>query len=382
MSKSVTYQSTLSYYDGPEVIETNDAFHDPYIGYAITSSTTAYKFLVVRVPTTSLVKLRLGKIDLLTVVKDFSKYGWYLCETDNLDQPITLVEQAGLNIPEALLPNPDTFMIEQDEESDQVLSEALSRNKFVIHLKLEPTNHHLMHQFKLCDYTDVLSKLNSLIVTAGKSGSQKLSHNEKSELDLSIVAPALKGSVEIIVESTNINEDVFEPNGKLVNAMERIDSTISDVHGAYDLQILVERYGVEFAQKYIKLLKVLVRSEADFSCSWAEPNFQKRSGSSLVFKKAKSLIDDMKQHANEVLHEVDLPVKGKFVEFKRKTGTWGLETKEGLVVGVVDKTERPGKLDGLEVGRETTFHCIERRTFNHALTNSKSTLILKYFECV
>ncbi|MCY4657051.1 MAG: hypothetical protein OXC80_09575 [Gammaproteobacteria bacterium] len=381
MYKSVTYRSTLIFYDSPEVIQTEDHFGDPYIGCVVEPDKTAFRFLVVRVHKDIPTKLRCGEIDLLTMVENYSPYGWYLCETNDLHKPITLEEQDD-DIPEDFLPNPDVYVRKPGTKFDQLVKEAVDRNRVVIRLKIESELHPFTHQLKWRDYEDISSRLRRLIISAGKHITGTLGNNEKSQLDLDILVPAQEGSVEILVAASNENQDLFEPNRLLLDALTQVDSTLDHSHKIDDLRGLAQQYSVEYANLYIDLLKALVRSESDLVCSWADPKIKVKKGSNVHLHNAKKLIYDVKSHPNEILNEAQCRVRGEFVQFKSSTGRWGLQTENGLVVGKVDTAKLPGKLRGLEVGKKYSFDCVKRQTFKGSLAGHEPQYFLREYDPV
>ena len=377
MIKFIEYKSTLMFYDGPELIEAEDRIGGNYIGMALDRDRTAFKFLVVSVTPSVLYQLRHGEIDLRSVVLESAKDGWYVCETDSLEEQISIQNQGDDLIPDTLLPDEDYFVGDTIDHKEVVMLEATARRNFVLLLQIEPKNYHQIHRLNCKDYGDLITGLHFLIISAWRSDSTPTTAVERSKSDLYVVTPAEKGSIRVLFEASKADEDIVDPHRLLVRALEQIDLAISNTDDAEKVRKLSLELGVEFAKKFMKFMQVLHRSKVDLRYSWAEPRLQTGNSNRIRLSTVQKLVSSIENESHKVVKETVRSVHGKFVRFARQSGKWGLDTENGLVEGVVDAKERPNKLDGLEVGAHYTFECIERLTFVQVWTNTNPTLILR-----
>ena len=377
MIKCIEYKSTLMYYDGPELIEANDRIGGQYIGVALDSSKTIFNFLVVGVNPKLLHQLRRGELDLRTVVVESASDGWYLCETDNLDEPIPIQDQGIASIPDELLPNENCFISEKIDSDDVTMLEATDRDRFVLQLCIESKRYDQLHRLKLKDYGDLIAGLNSLIVSTRESDVSTPSQDERVKNELYVVTPAEPGSLRVLFEASKVDEDIFDPHRLLVRALKQIDTVINRDMDADYIKTLSSDYSAEFAKKLMKFMSILEKSEVDLRYSWAEPRFRTENSTKVSHTTAKNFVAAIKAKSSEVLFEADRTVHGCLVTVIRGSGKWGLITNSGVIEGTVDSEDRAAKLDGLTIGSEYTVECVEQQTFNQVWKDAKPTLILR-----
>ena len=376
MTKFLEYKSTITYYDGPEVILALDHLGGNYVGMAVDSDKTVFKFLVVGITPNALYLLRTGEVDLRSVLVDSAKYGWYFCETDSLEDPIKIEDQDMDSIPDMLLPEHGFFVTEPIDYQEDTMMEATNRDSFVLQIQFEPKNPQRAHRLNCKDYGDCILCLNSLITCTLPDGSTFSEGAEYLNVDLDVVTPAAKGSLRVLLEASMVEVDMIDPHHSLVSALKRVDLAVGLTNDADSIKQLSDDHGDEFAKKFLKFMQVLNRSNVDLRYSWAEPRSQTGNSEKMTVNSVQNLVASIKAKSTEELSTVVRQVQGQFVRFARSTGKWGLQTEDGLVVGIVEKDERPTKLDGLEVGAYYTFECFEKQTFDQAWRNAKPTLIL------
>lgn len=383
MIKFVNYQSTLVYYDGPELIHATDHIGGNYIGMAVDTNEAIFKFLVVGVAPTTLRQLRRGAIDLRSLILEAASDGWYTSETVNINDPLEIQHMGESSIPDSLLPDDDYFVSDPINDENQAMLEATDRENFVVHVQFEPRNPDREHRLNCKDYGDFILCLNSLIVSTLHSIEfAEDSVSDKSDIGLDIVTPAAEGSLRVLFEASNSESDIFNPHHLLVRALQQIDLAIGNANDANGLKSLSEEHGEEFAKKFISFMQVLERSNVDLQYAWAEPRFQTGNLKSVSLSHVQHLVASIKQNSNTVLSTSKRSIEGQFERFQRSTGKWGLRTEDGLVEGIIEKEERPTKLDGLEVGAQYIFHCEARLTFSQAWKNASPTLTLRKFDTI
>ena len=127
MPLTIDVKSVLAYYDGPDVISGLDNFGNHYLGLAQEPSNFSFKFLFVRVSSVQASQLYRGNSDLRNIFDESSQFGWYECETDNLEAPIPLDKRINDPIPENLLPADDYFLVDSTQNGNAAMDEASSR---------------------------------------------------------------------------------------------------------------------------------------------------------------------------------------------------------------------------------------------------------------
>lgn len=377
MIKQIKHKATLLYYDGPELIEAQDQIGGSYIGLALDSDTNVFKFLVVGVQPTILRQLRRGEMDLRSLILDSEKFGWYMCETNNIEDPINLEEQNVESIPDSLLPNKNVFVNAPQDKQNFAMSEANNRSNFVVHLKFEPERSDQAHNLNLRDYGELILGLNSLVVSAGESGVLLDEKFEKSKISLDIVTPADKGSLVVLLEASVKDNDMFDPYRLLTHALQKIDGSLRFARNSQNIPDLSKSFGPEYAQKFQIFMEAIERSDADLQYSWAEPRFQVGNIERVSLDYAKSVVNTIKAESNKTISEAEKSVSGIFIKFIQGTGRWGLLTDTGLIEGIVEGVDRETMLNGLVVGKKYKFDCIEKQSFDQAWRNARPTLILR-----
>ena len=112
MRLSIEVKSVLAYYDGPDVVSALDRLGNQYLGLAQEPLELSFRFLFVRVSSVQTSQLLCGNSDLRRVLSESSQFGWYECETDNLEVPIPLSNRIDDPIPEILLPADGYFLVD------------------------------------------------------------------------------------------------------------------------------------------------------------------------------------------------------------------------------------------------------------------------------
>src|SRR4051794_39409625 len=78
MTKDLEYFGTLSYYDGIQIFECRDEVGGNYIGVLVDEFEDGYPiYVVVGVKPIRLQEFRLGKVDLLTIMRDRPRGEWF-----------------------------------------------------------------------------------------------------------------------------------------------------------------------------------------------------------------------------------------------------------------------------------------------------------------
>ena len=186
-----------------------------------------------------------------------------------------------------------------------------------------------------------------------------------------------RGYLEVVLEATNPDNDLFQPHFLLVTGLKRIDDALSNSNDIEHLRDLSERIGANFAKKFLEFMRILARCNVDFRYSWAEPRYRLGSTHEISHSKTQEFVETIRNCGSNVLHKSVREISGRFHRFDRPSGKWGLHTDDGLIVGTISKVDRPEMLDGLQVEGLYAFECVEKLTFSQAWKGEKPSLILR-----
>ena len=378
MNLQLVVKDVISYSDGPEIIEALDRNGGHFIGLVSDSDTFTFKVLLVGVPPSEINRFRVGEVDLRSLVETAAPYGWYICETDDLSLGIEAIGQAH-SIPDDLLPSTGGFLRDGMDKEDAVLRRATERQNFVVLLKFEPKDHHRQHRMNLRSYADLVGELHDLIAVSGTSGfSGRMRTEIRKKVCVDVVVSPKEGSLELFLEASNPDNDMFNPHMHLVQAFERIDNAMTSNITESSIKELSEKLGHEFAIGLIALLKKIEASEIDFNYFWTEPRHESVGGNAIKLADAKAMLAIVDEKSESILYSKPRAYTGAFVQFYTKTGKWGLLTESGQhVVGDSEGSDSGSLLAGLVVDETYTFRCEEILTFGQAWRNAKPTLVLK-----
>ena len=118
MQLCIEIKSILAYYDGPDVISASDRFGNQYLGLAQEPRSLSFRFLIVKVVPLQVTQLDRGTSDLRSVINESSEFGWFECETDNLEAPIPLSGRIRHPIPDSLLPASGYFLVGSNQRQN------------------------------------------------------------------------------------------------------------------------------------------------------------------------------------------------------------------------------------------------------------------------
>ena len=111
--KTIQYQSTLYYYDGPQVIVALDNRGVHFIGVLIDPVAGHDRYLFACTTPERLRKLRAGMLDLRSLLLEQDAREWYIAVVDSeLGQPLTLEQQTAELEGSSLLPESGFFLNE------------------------------------------------------------------------------------------------------------------------------------------------------------------------------------------------------------------------------------------------------------------------------
>ena len=206
----------------------------------------------------------------------------------------------------------------------------------------------------------ILQNFQSLIDHALKThcrDSEISKGNSKSDrIQIDVVIPASAGSFKVLLEFS-ASPDIFDSHTELASALQKIDDLF--MKSTNPQRNLFEEFGNHnrLTESYLKLLRLLKKSDTGFGYTWTEPNYVEPKGSDLSLGQVNVLLEIINNE--KIFSDSKIEFIGDFERVNRSAKTWGLLTDNGIVIGEV--REDGPQLDGLEVGRRYKFFCKEER---------------------
>ena len=373
--KIVKYIATLHYYDGPQIIEAHDLIGGHYIGVWIHQEDGQKAYLIQGVPPNNLAEFRAGKTGLRETLLRLDNEQWYLTDVNpDIDEPMPLIPQSGRIDDSGLLPK-EGFTLYERSTDDSIVEQARARNNTVLQFTTESPQNYGGHRMQLEVFSGLLGNIQNLVKYAYKAELKNLSAEKpysKFAHMMDVIVPAAPGSFCFVLEAHQ-RVDLLGDN-ELNLALKRVDELFEDISSHNVSSDLLDKHRGHLAACYLRLLKLLVNHRISIDYTWATPNLAHSSRKSMSFAKAEYLVDFLSEVAN--LGQEVVVLEGKFQTFNRKTGKWGLLTDEGVRSGEIWENELT--LDGLEVGKNYRFHCIEEVTLPHTGDERHAYFLQRY----
>ncbi len=353
--KTIKYNRTLFYYDGPQVFEARDMIGGHYIAVMVNSDNSNDQYLVTGVSPDRLRDFRSGIVDLRTLLIESKEQDQYLTTiASDLEEPLEL-NQLSISLSDSgFLPDAG-FVLHDRPSSHYVLREAQERDNLVFEITAEPPEAASQHRIRANTLAEMLSLVQNMVKHAYRVVTRKIppKYRRRDEEILDVVVPASAGSFQIVLEAANI-PSLFG-GSELSRAFRQIDLLFEDTSDPQQTLNIVKEYQGHLAKSYLNLLRFLVEQRTGLSYSWAEPRSEYPSSRAVSQSEAVLLVGALSHVSNLGIETVT--IEGRFDRFNRGTGNWGLLTKERKRTGKV-RTQRTN-LDGLEVGAWYRFHCEE-----------------------
>lgn len=358
--KSIRHRSTLVYYDGLQVFEGVDAIGGNYIAVLADSTGAEEQYVVAGVEPDRLRRFRVGALDLRGLLLERAEEEWYLGVLGpSMDDPLNLEPQFGPLSGSPYVPDPG-FLLHVRPPSSETLAEARSRNNLVMEVAIDPPEAATEHRIRVTTFARLLSEIQSLAKHAYKRALRDIPAAARKRLSLDegpifdVVVPALSGSFRVVLEAAHGPDLVGQ--SELARALVRMDSLFDEVHDPKRNLEIVRCNKGHLAGAYIRLLRLLVENDTSLRYSWAEPGPQELHSRSVGRAEAAGLVGLFSQVSNLDTEEVE--IVGALKKVDMLTGSWKLETEEGMVNG--KKRSGGPSLAGLETDAHYRFKCLER----------------------
>jgi hypothetical protein len=327
--RKLNYTDALVIYDGLQVFVAKDQFGTKYICTLVEQSVSIDKYICAPISFERLQKLFQQEVDLrdIYVIPEADELFIILSEGGILDHlsasPISLKD-----IPEAWLPQ-SGFYIKTEQISDvKVIEEAISRNRAIIHLRLNPPE--ALSESKI--YAENLSQATKLIQRLIKHSYRKaIRHIEKG----------LRETLNTL-ENYQLEIFAFSPGSFTVHMQSSLPTDLigyAEIERAFDIidyiTVLsnnpdatvekVSQLGGHFASAYKDLLKFMTDTGTNIDYEWASPQKNISTRRSISASQAKPLYEALIERSDIEIETIS--ITGRLTKVDEKLKTWRLKSE-------------------------------------------------------
>lgn len=356
--KTIRHHATLFYYDGPQVFEARDPIGGHYLALLAENLEGRSRYLAVGVSPERLREFRLGAMDLRTVLLAGADEGWFLAESTDWTQPLSLSPQNASLATSPYLPDPG-FVLPDTPAAETSLRESRARNNLVLEMAVEPPEAAAEHRIRMDTLAGLLVHVQTMLKHAYGAALRELSIDARKALDrtdahlMDVVIPAAPGSFRVVLEAAR-GPDMLGQS-ELSRALQLVDEMFEQTGDPVATLARVKLRRGHLAGAYLRLLRFLASHRSGLRYAWAEPTFAVARQRTLAEKETQPLIDALSGVAN--LGTETISLIGSLDKADRKNGSWRLLTAEGAESG---ETKAGGpSLEGLKLGGAYRFVCQE-----------------------
>ena len=356
--KTIRYNKTLFYYDGPQVFEARDAIGGHYIGVMLEPEGEQDRFLIKGTSPDSLRCFRSGSLDLRSLLLESVADEWFLgTSPSGFQEPFAVNTRMDSLDASGFLPEPGFLLYEQVAE-EGTLREARERNNLVMEISVEPPEASYEHRIRVTTLAALLTHVQTVVKHAYGVALRELSLETRRAIDksdahlLDVVVGAAPGSFRVLFEAAKGTDLLGQ--SELARALERVDQLFEHAADPVKALAIVKEHKGHLAGAYLRLLKFLVETRTGISYSWAEPSFSRPIAGGVSEAQARPLVDVLTGVSNLGAEQVSIVGK---LEKGDTHGTWRISASEGDFSGKV----RDGgpSLEGLKIGSSYRFSCLE-----------------------
>ena len=332
MTKHITVDHILCYYDGVQIFDAIDAIGGHYLALCVEDLADGHhKYLVVGTSPEILQRFRIGEIDLRTLIDTRAEPDWFMFETsDGLEQPLPLFAQTG-PIPEAYLPEEGFLLEDASSPKSDVRREALGRRNVVVELKLEPPEAaDGTHLIRVDNLSGLLLHWQSLLNHAYGKSISNLSPKKKKDCKrgeasrLNVAVPALAGSFRMVLVAAQAPDMLG--SGEIERALNVVDYIVSVASSPEETLKRVQEYRGHTATAYLRLLRFIISSGISMRYAWTAPNREDISDFGISRRQAEPLVTILA--ASESLGAEQITLLGQLRKVDLDAETWRLHNTE------------------------------------------------------
>ncbi len=378
----LSYIETLIYYDSPHLIVTCDQVGQYYICLLKEVNEKTDIFYCVPISRRRLELVNMGEIGLREAFGNPEVNILYEAVVANGD--LTKIPAHEIDIallPTGWLPESDTYLEKQEQSSENIVKESLSRSRAIISCKLIPpesryeskiTVEHLLEGIGL--YQRVVKNAYQKSIQSAKGMSDNLREILSSPDNYKLEVFGFSGGSFTVNMQTALVAD-WTGYSTIARALEIIDAISSNIDNTQVAFDIVAKYGGHFATAYKDLLKFIIEREIPFNYEWSMPQINKGISGAIIPRQAKPLY-------KELLKKVEIEIEQKVIIGKfsllGKNGMWKLISDE-------DNNEYTGTSDLDLAGtvfrsKQYSIVCEEKTLFNRSTGKEIKKLHLISFE--
>ncbi|MDP9174750.1 MAG: hypothetical protein M3O30_12915 [Planctomycetota bacterium] len=374
MIKNLAYAGTLSYYDGIQIFEARDAIGGNYIALLVDDSEDGLPaYAIVGVSPFRLQDFRLGKVDLLTIMRERSQGEWFygpLMPSENGSAQVAAELRAD-EIPSDYLPDDGLILsFSPDVDVSSVRKEIAAHNRLALEVSLEsssPSDLHLIHAATL---SGMLIHIQSLVKYAFQKANAKAAKAERGLASvLDVAVPAIRGSFKFLMVPAE-KPNLFKEN-EVRQALEIVDDLLANTSDPQSTLVHAQKYAGHTAGAFIRLLRFMVEADVSMSYSWGDPSRDELSIRKLSRTDLLPLLDVLSASEKSIAVE-KVTVVGRLRKADAETGTWLLLTDEGEKNS--GKTRENISLEKLTIGNLYAIDCEEEVEESLGTGREKKTL--------
>jgi len=318
---SVTVRSVLEYYDGPQVLDLRGNYGASAVGIRLPEEYGKGAFLVVLVEPERMTQFKWGALDLRDLILEATAPEWYIGEpvADASQMVLSLTRGDGPLARFDALPLAG-FRLEQIAVTSELERHAQQSGHLVAELAVASVREPHRATLPFSMWIAVQRACNRVL-----SSCARLAKSGALEPQFAVVAPALAGSVKILVQSDCQMGQLFGDTYH-ARALAHLDELLSLADEPEATIAYLRNQRGSLPGTYLKLLKVLEKNELHFYHEWIDPMSHGRGGGRLQHETTHRLYQQLSEHGvSEGYEEL---VQGTLEQIDLKTGTWRLQDRE------------------------------------------------------
>ena len=372
---ALSYTKTLDYYDGIQLFEAKDPIGGHYIATLISTEGGHDRYLVVGCEPALVHSLKVGVIDLRSLIQQSAGYGWFFADISNISRPFELIPQEGSVIPTELLPDDGLYIFDADLDYN-LIYEAEQRNSVIVQFAIAPPEASEDLRIRaatlsgLVNYVQNLTKYAVRYAFRQRNRPGRLSDYERDAhlLDTIMLSP---GSAKVTFQAVQFPD--LLGHFPLIEGLRHIDKMFQCADDPAQARTILEPYKGHMAATYIKLLSFVEEHQTGISYTWASPQDATPSHHAIPHSIAANLASRLASATD--LSSEHVVLEGMLKMADEPNRRWRVMTEDGESSGVV--RESGPSLSHLTIDEIYRFECIEEVEIVDASLRERHTLYLQ-----